>query len=865
MKKILTKLRYKSTLLLLLLISTTLFAQAQNTVVRGTVTDAKTKETLPYVTVVFAGSTQGISTDNNGKFTITTSNATYNQIKVSFVGYKTVVRAIEPGKEQTINIALGVDTRLLGEVVVKGGKKAKYRNKDNPAVELIRKVIAHKSQNRLENYDYSEYKQYERMNFYLSNLSEKFKNKRLFKNYQFLFQEQDSTQIGGKNLLPIYMEEKLSQNYFRKAPFTKKQIVEANKQVKYDENFIDNQGLSSYFNRIYQDINIYDNNVSLLTNQILSPIADHSPDFYKFFITDTLKDQSPNLIELSFTPRNTNDLLFEGKLYVTMDGNYAVESAELTVNKNINLNFVRQMQATLAFDKSADGKYHLSQSDLKMDFGLNKNKGGGIYGERKVILTNFAINTPRPKQTYDGPAQVIAQASDTKDDRYWMMSRPDTLPAAQAAIYKNIDSLQTIPSFKRTMDLVTLFVAGYKNYGPFEVGPVNTFYSFNPVEGFRPRIGGRTTPTFSKRYYLETYGAYGTKDQKFKYFLSSTYSLNDKSIYSFPQNYIRASFQHDTKIPGQELQFVQEDNFLLSFKRGDNDMWLYNDIFRLDYVHEFLNHFSYKVGFKKWNQSAAGSLYFLNGYGSLPTNSADINSSISNVNQLNTTEFSLELRYAPHERFYQGKLYRIPIIDKYPIFTLRYNQGVRFLGGNYKYENVTGNVNKRFYMSQLGYTDVTVEGNYIFGTVPFPLSDIHHANQTYALQLQSYNLMNFLEFVSDHYASVNLDHNFNGFFFNKVPLLKDLKLREIIDVKALWGGVRPENNPDNNPALLQYPVNDQGVATTHALNNGPYIEGSVGVGNIFKILRLDMVRRFTYLDNPGAPKWGVRALVKFDF
>ncbi|WDF56770.1 DUF5686 and carboxypeptidase-like regulatory domain-containing protein [Mucilaginibacter sp. KACC 22063] len=847
----------KRTMLVLAGILTTVLSFGQ-TVVNGTVTDIKTKETLPYVTVVFNGSTQGVSTDVNGKFHIVTNKPELNQIKVSFVGYKTVIRNIEPGKEQTVNVALGADSRLLTEVVVRSGKKAKYRNKDNPAVELIRKVIAHKAQNRVESYDYAEYKQYERMNFYLSNLSDQFKQKKIFKNYQFLFEQQDSTAIGGKNVLPVYMEEKLSQNYYRKAPYAKKQIIEATKQVKYDENFVDNQGLSAYFNRLYQDINIYDNNVSLLTNQLLSPIADHSPDFYKFFITDTLKDQSPQLIELSFTPRNTTDMLFEGKLYVTMDGNYAVEGAQLTVNKHINLNFVRQMQANLTFEKNVDGRYYLNQSDLKMEFALNKNKGGGVYGERKVILTNYTTNSPRPAQTYAGPAQVIALNSDKKDDGYWMMSRPDTLSTAQANVYKNIDSLQTIPSFKRTMDLVTLFVAGYKNFGPFEVGPVNTFYSFNPVEGFRPRLGGRTTPALSKRYYFETYAAYGTKDERLKYFGSATYSINDKSIYQFPQNYIRASYQHDTKIPGQELQFVQEDNFLLSFKRGDNDMWLYNDIFRLDYVHEYLSHFSYKLGFKKWNQSATGGLYFQNGL-------APILPGVNNVNSINTTEASLELRYAPHERFYQGKLYRIPIIDKYPIFTLRYIQGMSFLGGDYKYENVTANINKRFYLSQLGYTDVTAEGNYIFGQLPFALLDIHHANQTYALQLQSYNLMNFLEFVSDHYVSINIDHNFNGFFFNKIPLLRDLKLREIIDFKGLWGGVRSQNNPYLNPGLLRYPVNSEGVATTYSLDNGPYIEGSVGVGNIFKVLRLDMVRRFTYLDHPDAPKWGLRALVKFDF
>jgi hypothetical protein len=846
MKPLLTPILNKSIALLLVLFASFTGLHAQ-TVVRGVVTDAKTKEAMPYVTVSFVGTTQGISTNGQGRYTLSTTDNTVTQVKVSFVGYKTAVRTVTPGQDQTINIAIAENSQSLNEVVVRSAKKKKYSNKNNPAVELIRQVIAHKAQNQVENYNYAEYKQYERMNFSLSNLSDKFRNKKIFKNYQFLFREQDSTAIGGKTLLPMYQEEKTSDNYFRKSPYAKKQIITANKQVKYDENFVDNQGLTAYFNRMYQDINIYDNNVSLLSNQLLSPIANSSPEFYKFFITDTIKDVKPNLIELSFTPRNTNNLLFEGKIYITMDGNYAVQNALLTVNKNINLNFVRQMQANLSFEKNNDGRYHLSQSDLKIDFGINKNKGGGIYGERLVTINNFVINNARTNDTYKGPAEVIALNAEDKDDTYWQMTRPDTLDAVSAGIYKNIDSLQTIPSFKKTMDIATLVLAGYKNFGDFELGPANTFYSFNPVEGFRVRIGGRTTPTFSKRYYFETYGAYGTRDEKFKYFLSSTYSLNNKSIYSFPQNYIRASFQHDTKIPGQELQFVQESNFLLSFKRGANDVWLYNDIFRLDYVHEFTNHLSYSLGFKKWNQTPAGAL--------------------NNIDLIRTTELSAQLRWAPHEKFYQGKLYRTPIPDKYPIFTLNYTQGVKgLLGGEYNYQNVVGNINKRFYLSQFGFTDVTTEGGYLFGKVPFPLLDIHHANQTYAFQLQSYNLMNFQEFVSDHYASIAVDHNFNGFIFNRIPLLKRLKLREIIDVKSLWGGVRKENDPANDPSLLRFPGSiGAGGAGTYALGSTPYVEGSVGVGNIFKLLRVDLVKRFTYLDHPGAPEWGIRFFVKFDF
>ena len=234
--------------------------------------------------------------------------------------------------------------------------------------------------------------------------------------------------------------------------------------------------------------------------------------------------------------------------------------------------------------------------------------------------------------------------------------------------------------------------------------------------------------------------------------------------------------------------------------------------------------------------------------------------------RLNTTEIGAELRYAPNEKFYQGKLYRTPIPDKYPIFTLRYNQGIKGLfGGQYKYENLTGNITKRFYLSQFGYADVSSEGGYLFGKVPFPLMDIHHANQSYAFQLQSYNLMNFLEFVSDHYAAINIDQNFNGFIFNKIPLLKKLKWREVLSFKGLWGGVRAENNPGIDPSLLHFPVNDAGIPVTYTLNGGHYIEGSVGIANIFKVLRLDMVKRFSYLDHPDAPKYGLRAMVLIQF
>ena len=830
---------------------------AQNTTIKGVITDAKTGETLPYVNVQVVGTTIGSTSDAEGNYTLSFP-ANQSRIKFTYIGYQSLEKTVTPGITQTINIKLAVDAVMLKEVTVKG-KTRGYRNKDNPAVQLIREVIAHKEKNQMASNDYVEYEQYEKISLALSNLSDNFKEKRIFRNYQFLFVNQDSTNMGGKNMLPAYMQEKLSQVYFRKNPYTKKQWVKADRKAEFDSKFIDNDGLNAYFRRLYEDIDIYKNDISIATNLLLSPIANSAPTFYKFFIRDTVKTQTPWLVELGFVPRNKTDMLFEGKLFVTLDGNYSVQNAYLTVNKDINLNFMRDLEARLEFEKGDEGRYHLSKTTLGMEFALGE-KAAGLYGQRVVNFKNFTINQPREDSLYKGPAQeyLPTLASTSKSEEFWSNVRHVPLERLERNIYRNVDTLQTIPSFRRAMDIATLFVAGYKSFGKVEVGPVNTFYSFNPVEGFRLRFGGRTTTELSHRLYFESYAAYGFKDEKWKYFLSSTYSFNNKSIYQFPFHYIRASYQRDTKIPGQELQFVQEDNFLLSFKRGDNNRWLYNDIFKLEYIRELPNHFSYRLGFTQWNQTPAGILRY---------EKVNNDGLVQAVPQLKNTELSLELRYAPNEQFYQGKLYRTPLINRYPIFTLRYNVGVKgFLSGENNYHTITANVAKRFYFSQFGFADITTEGGYIVGkNIPFPLLMIHRANQTYAYQLNSYNLMNFLEFVSDHYASVDVQYYFNGFFFNKIPLLKKLKLREVVSVKALIGGLRDENNPDKNLSVFRFPVDAQDKSISYALGRQPYIEGSVGVSNIFKLIRVDLVKRFNYLNHPNVAEWGIRTRFRLDF
>ena len=837
----------------LLLLSVRL-THAQTTTVTGTIIDAATKEPLSFANIVFAGTTIGTTADERGAYTLT-ATGNFAKVAVSFMGYKTVVRPLLPGTTQEVRISLTPDSQLLNEVVIRSGKRERYRNKNNPAVDLIRNVISHKEQNQIGSYAYAAYEEYDKLQFSLSSLSNKIADRKIFQKYRFLLNNRDTTTLPGKSLLPVYLEEKIAEHYFRKSPQKEKIILKGNKRVDFGQYF-DSNGLSLYLNRMYSKVDIYQNSIFLMTNQFLSPIASSAPTFYQYFLADTITVGNTRLVGLNFVPRNESDMLFQGRMYVTLDGNYAVQKMNLSINPKINLNWVRDLQIRLHFEPNTDGRYFLAKSDLLADFGVSKGKGGGLFGQRTLSYRNYKTDEAQPDSFYEGKAETAETDAASKPEQFWQTNRHDTLSAAESKVYANIDSLKRMPSFRRTMEAFTFVLAGYKSFGPFEIGPANAFYSFNPIEGFRLRVGGRTTPELSKRYYAETYAAYGFRDERWKYFLSGTYSLNDKSIYQFPQNYVRASFQRDTKIPGQELQFVQEDNFLLSFKRGVNDKWLYNDTWRIDYVHEFENHFSYSLGFKNWQQSPAGNLEF--------KRIGDNENTPSPT--LTTSEFSAEVRWAPNEQFFQGKIYRVPIVGRYPVYTLRFATGVKGLfNGGYTYQNLTGTISKRFLLSQLGYSYVTVQGGYIFGQAPFPLLTIHRANQTYAYQLNSYNLMNFLEFVSDHYASVSIDHSFNGFFFNKIPLFKKLKWREAVSVKALYGGLRSENDPKQHPGLYQFPVDGLGVPYTYTLTKTPYIEASVGVANVLKFFRVDLVKRLNYLDNPNVSQWGIRTRATFDF
>ena len=841
--------------LLLLCLLFVIVGNAQTTTVSGQVTDAKTGETLIAATVNFVGTTSGTNTDFDGNYELASSAAS-DTIIVSYLGYEDYRQAIKQGQSQTVNVKLVENAVTLDEAVVV--YKEKYRNKDNPAVQLIKKVIAAKDENRASNYDFYEYEKYEKVMLGLSNVSKKFKSRKAFKTVQFLFEELDTTSLDeGKELLPIFLKESISDVRYRKAPSGDKEIILADTMVTFD-GFADTEGFSQYLDNLYQSVNIYDNNILLIKQQFLSPIANTAPSSYKFYIQDTVLIDGVNCIELFFAPKNNLDVLFQGSIYIAYEDNYNVKEINMSTNSNIALNWVKSLKLSQVFEKREGFGYIQTRDEFSADFGVTA-KGMGMYGSRMVTNEKILINQPRPDEDYKGLDVEKDIVEDSKTDEFWIENRHEDLSASEALTYQKIDSLQNVKIFKQAVALATILFSGYTNVTPyFEVGPVNTFYSFSSLEGFRPRFGGRTTPKFSDRTEIETYAAYGFGDKRWKGYLGISQALPKGNLQQFPVRRIRVSGQKETAIPGQELQFVQEDNLLLSFKRGVNNKFLYNDIYRLEYLTEFDNHFTLSLGLKNWTQSPAADLtYPITGS---PEEAPEFFESIQ------TSEINTILRWAPKEQFYQGKTYRKRIYNRYPIFVLRHNIGIKgVLGGEYNYHNVSLNIFKRFNLSRLGNSDVFLKGGAAFGQIPYPLLFVHAANQTYSFQLEGFNMMNFLEFVSDRYILLNIDHDFRGFFLNKIPLIRKLKLKEAFNLRILYGSISDKNDPRLNDGLVAFPVDDDGNPTTFTLEKKPYIEGSIGIGNLFKFFRVDLVKRLNYLDNPNVTDLGIRVRFKVYF
>ncbi len=828
-----------------------LLAQQSGTLVRGRIADAETRSGVAFAGIAVPGMSIGGRSDENGYFEIK-SEKPFAEIRISALGYQEQKVAVQPGVEQSLDINLVPQTTNLKEVTVKSGK---YRNKNNPAVELIKLVVENRDKNRVENQRTFREEQYEKVLLGLSNLSEKVKDKKVLKSLRFALDNADTSKLEGMGVIPVFLQENIQDLYLRADPKARKLLIKANKSVKFP-GYLEQEGINKALRYLNQEVNLYDNYVVLLTDHFLSPIANMAPMFYRYYPMDTIEESGSKIVRLAFFPRNKTDMLLQGELYIALDSTYPVVRATFGVNPDINLNWVKSIELQQDFQRLPSGKWVLSNEDYRMDFGIAR-KGAGLFGQRLISHRDPEINPVLPDSVFrNAYAEVeYLPGAGQSDSTYWAGARHVELNAAEAATYQNMDSLQNTPLFKNTAKALLIATVGYVNVGPnFEIGPVSTFYAFNGVEGSRLRFGGRTSSTLSKQVNLDGYGAYGFQDNRLKFGGKATIALRGSTYNQFPYNLLRVQYQQDIRIPGLELARTQTGGFLTSFVRGENDKFLYFNKFTLEHEREFNNHFSYAVGFEQESQAPAGTLRFDPVTGSQPENPT-----------VTTAKAYLQLRYAPGETFFQTSTYRQTINVNY-VATLRYARGIDgFYGGEHSFHDVRASFYKFTNIPPIGYNYLFIEAGGVFGKVPYPLLSIHRANQTYLYQLYSYNLMNFMEFISDRYVAINMDHNFYGFFLNKIPLVRKLKLRESASFKMLYGAVTPTNLPSEGSGLYRFPTYPDGSPISYTLAAKPYIEAGIGIGNIFKVLRIDLVRRFTYLDHPGAPKYGVRGMLQVFF
>lgn len=827
------------------------FSQKMITV-KGTVTDSQTGEAIGFGSVRFVGTDVGDITDFDGTYVLNTKFGS-DSLEFSYLGYVTqVVPIIKDKISQRIDIELEPEVHNLNDVVVKSKKKVKYKRKTDPGMLLWKKVMKNKDKNRMEAQSFYEYNKYEKVELDINNLTSKFRQRKALKKFQFLFDYVDTSEVNGKPYLPIYIRETASKVYYRLNPRSKKEHREGIKVSGLDD-FMDDEGFSTVTDLLYRDIDIYKDKILLFDKQFMSPLSPLANPFYRFYLLDSMEMKGQKVYQLAVTPVSKSDVGFKGDLFVTADENYAVIKADLGMTKHANVNFVNDLRLIQEFDL-IDSVWTLTKDQILIDFSPIK-KSMGFYASRSVLYNNHIFNAKRKSSFYEGTENVKEIGNVYEKDReFWDSTRQEKLTKTEEGVYEMIDTLQKVPVFRTVMDALSLVVSGYLEAGPVDIGAFGAFYSFNEVEGFRLRFGGTTNLHFHPKLQFEGYGAYGFRDKEWKYAASVRYSFQE-NFKKNPQHYIRLSHLHETKFVGHKLKFVQEDDFFLSFRRGSSSKMLLIDRWLGEYFYELNNSLNFRLGYSHTLHRPIGSLEF-NLYDPVIKEER-------NLSQLTTSEIDFKIKFAPNQQFIQSRNFRKPIINKYPVFELSYKGGFKNLfGGDYNYHHLNFHIYKRFYLSVFGNTRFEGDIGKIWGDgIPYFLLYLPRANQSYIYRTGAFNMMNFMEFSSDTYALWIFEHFFEGFFFNRVPLLKKLKLREVISFKGVYGGLRDENDPKKNPELIQYLTDDDGKYLTSSLEEKPYLEASIGVTNIFKFFRVDMVRRLTYLENPDIPNmFGIKGM-----
>lgn len=830
------------------------------------VNDSVSGEPVPYTAIYVKGTSQGILADDEGRAQLMVNSPSV-LLEFSAMGY---TKKVEPASRSAaaMRVFLVPSGHQLDEVVVRR-KKEHYSKRNNPAVDFMQRIRHADSITNPHRHDFYNFRKYERITLgmnrveFADTLDSKGRPKKKGK-FDFLREHVDTSAVTGEPILPLSVKEKVSDVIYRRNPESEKEYLLGVSSSGVDE-LVDQQSMLTLVEDVFREIDLYQNDINILQNRFVSPLSRIAPDFYKFYLTDTVpQPDGSRWIELSFAPRNPASFGFTGRLYVAEgDSTMFVHKVRMNVPPSINLNFVEHLQIEQEFKRAPNGARLKTLDDFNMEASIIPGtKGAFIHRTTAYSDHNF---DPSPRsELFDRLGSRFSDvAAYARDEHFWDDARLVKTSKNENRIGQLMQQLRSVKLYYYAEKFLKIMFSGYVQTGKnskFDIGPVNTFVSGNSVEGMRLRFGGITTAQLSPHWFAKGYGAYGFRDKKWKYGATLEYSFNEKRLHpnEFPIHSISVSEKYDVDQVGQHYLFTNPDNVFLSLKRMENRLMTYRRQTRIDYTLELANNFSVRASANFERQEATPWVPFVDGFG-------------RSYGHYNETLFSVELRYAPGEKFFQTRTQRIPVNFDAPVVVLTHTYAPKgLMGAPFEVNKTELSFSKRFWLSAFGFVDCIVKGGHVWSRSPYLSLLIPNANLSYTIQPESFALMTPMEFIHDSYAMWDITYWANGTILNNIPLLKKLKLREAVTFRGWYGGISDRNNPLKHNELYRFPVDIPNQTETHnpyqSMKGVPYMEISAGIDNLFKILRVDWVWRLTYrLGQPRSSCSGPRIALHATF
>lgn len=797
---------------------------------------------VPYANVVFSNSTKGTITNENGKFYLESDN-TYNELQINFIGFITETIALQKSVTYNIEVILKTDNEALSEVMIYSGKTSK---KNNPAIDILKKIWQNKRQNGINKFNYYEYDKYEKLEFDLNTIDSSLIKSRIFRGMEFIFEDVDTNKVTGKTYLPIFINEAASKVYGDNVSNNKREILLGNK----NSGFSDNQTLINYIKDIYSEYNVYDNYLKFFDKSFVSPLSTTGVDNYNYVLSDSTYIEDKHYYNIIYYPRRKGELTFKGDFWVN-DSTWAIKEINLTMNKDANINWVKEVYIEQEFEVLNDSVFLIKRDHFMTDFTFRKKEESrGVYGKRTTLFDNYRFDEPKEKDFYKDNLQPNNDSIYYQEDAFWKTKRLEELNKDEERVYAMLDTLRTVNAFKRMYSVATILASNYWERDGWDYGPVFSTFGYNDVEGLRLRAGGRTYNGPNDKFRLQGFLAYGFKDDKFKYGISAKYLLNQKIRWVIEAGNRRdveqlgASLTNTSDVLGRSLA----SSAVLTI--GANASLTNINLTSLAFTIEPVRNFEIRLGSTYRTLVSASNKFSI----AFVENFTD-NTINEETKQLET---SLILKYMPGRKTSgYGVEQNIINTNTYPELFINYSKGFTgALQSDFNYHKLQFFYRQPMQIGGFGRFTTTFEAGKTFGDVSLGLLDVVPGNQTLFSILGTFPLLDFYDFVTDSYTSLHLEHNFNGRLFSRIPLLRDLDLREIISARAVYGTISDSNQALN--ASNSNPI-------YFAPDQEPYWSYSVGVGNIFRVLRLDCHFRGNYRNLPNARSFGVTGSFGFYF